>query len=450
VTVEPASDAVLPAEDRTVLTTQAHPAPDWWRRSGLDVAGGTPATTGDGQTSDGGRLTLNGVDLESLAREHGTPLFAYDLARPLENVRALQAALTRAGLDHVVRFALKANPEPPILAVLRGAGAPGEAGSVGIDACSPGEVLHALAHGWRADEISVTATNLSERDLDVLLGNGVHMNLDAVSQLERVGRRAPGIAVGLRVNPGTGAGYTEHLAYAGERPTKFGVTEDRLDDALAVARRHALSIDTLHFHAGSGWLGDQLGEFDAALDRATVLLERLLDAGCPVQEVNVGGGLGRVAREDERPVDLDAYAGTIAARLAPYGVRVGCEPGDLVVKDAGVLLGEVVTVERRAGTTFVGLDIGWNVNCAYFIYRYAQEIVPVRGPLRDRTQSVTVAGHINEAGDVFAEDYPVPADLAEGEIVAILNAGGYLQAMSMTHCLRPTGGAVFLERPPAG
>jgi diaminopimelate decarboxylase len=58
---------------------------------------------------------------------------------------------------------------------------------------------------------------------------------------------------------------------------------------------------------------------------------------------------------------------------------------------------------------------------------------------------VTVAGHINEANDVFAEDYPM-APVAEGDIVAILNAGGYFQAMSSTHCLRPLAPAVFLER----
>jgi diaminopimelate decarboxylase len=118
-----------------------------------------------------------------------------------------------------------------------------------------------------------------------------------------------------------------------------------------------------------------------------------------------------------------------------------------VMKDAAVLLGRVVSVERRGATTFVGLDLGWNVNCAYFIYRYAQEIVPVRGPLRERMRRVTVTGHINEAGDVFAEDYPFP-DVAEDELVAILNAGGYLQAMSMTHCLRPTGTAVYVDRVP--
>jgi diaminopimelate decarboxylase len=405
--------------------------PAWWRRPGLDVVDGS--------------IVLNGADLETLARRHGSPLFVYDLARPVENMRRLQGALARAGVPYVTRFALKSCPDPRILAVLRAMGEPGTPDGVGIDACSPGEVLHALANGWPADAISHTGTNVSDRDLDVLLAHPIRLNLDGVSQLERVGRRAPGRTVGIRINPGTGAGYTEHLSYAGERPTKFGVTEDRLDDAIAAARRHGLIVDTLHFHAGSGWLGDQLGGFEAALARATWFLDHLLGAGFPIREVNVGGGLGTVARDDERPVDLDAYAQTVRRHLEPYSVTAAFEPGDYVMKDAGVLLGEVVTVERRGGTTFVGLDIGWNVNCAYFIYRYAQEVLPVRDALRERTQLVTIAGHINEAGDVFAEDYPFP-DVAEGEVVAILNAGGYLMAMSSTHCLRPMGTAVYLER----
>ncbi|HEX5827326.1 MAG TPA: hypothetical protein VFY23_07385 [Candidatus Limnocylindrales bacterium] len=418
-----------PADPADVL---AAPAPTWWRRPGFDVAGG--------------RLSLNGADLEALAREHGTPLFVYDLARPAENVRALQAALSRAGVPHRVRFALKAGPDPELLRVLRALGAPGAPGSVGIDACSPGEVTHALANGWDPDEISHTGTNVSERDLDVLLADPIRLNLDAVSQLERVGRRAPGRTVGIRINPGAGAGYAEHLSYAGERPTKFGITADRLDDAIDAARRHSLAIDTLHFHAGSGWLGDQLDGFETALRAATGFLDRLLEAGFAIREVNVGGGLGRGSRDDERAVDLDAYASVVARHLGPYGVTTAFEPGDWVMKDAGLLLGEVVTVERRGGVTFVGLDLGWNVTCAYFIYKYAQEVLPVRDPLRPRTQLVTIAGHINEAGDLFAEDYPF-GDVAEGEIVALLNQGGYVQAMSMTHCLRPMAAAVYLERP---
>jgi diaminopimelate decarboxylase len=403
----------------------------WWLRPGLGIVDG--------------RLEIAGRDAESLARDHGTPLFVYDRTRFAENARRLQDALARTGLPHRVRFALKANPYPEILEVFRGLGEPGAPDSVGIDACSPGEVERAIECGWRADEISFTGTNVSERDLDVLLARRVHVNLDAISQIERFGRRARGSPIGIRIDPGTGAGYNEHLHYSGDRPTKFGIGLERLDDAVAAARRHDLTIDTVHFHAGSGWLADGLPGFEAALVRSVEAVERLRDAGCPIGEVNVGGGLGVPARQDERPVDLDAYAATLQRHLGPLGVIVACEPGDYLSKDAAILLGEVVTVERRRDVTFVGLDIGWNVNCAYFIYRYAQELVPCRQPDAERTETVTVAGHINEAGDVFAEDYPM-APVDEGDMIALLNAGGYLQAMSSTHCLRPMGGAIHLDR----
>ena len=167
--------------------------------------------------------------------------------------------------------------------------------------------------------------------------------------------------------------------------------------------------------------------------------------GQPIVEINVGGGLGVPARADERPIDLDAYATVIARQLAGLDVVVGCEPGDYLAKDTAILLSEVVTVEERGGTTFVGLDVGWNVNCSHFIYGYAQELVICRAADAARTERVTVAGHINEAGDLFAEDYDLPP-VAEGDIVALLNAGGYHQAMSSTHCLRPHAEALFLDR----
>jgi diaminopimelate decarboxylase len=401
-------------------------AAPWWVRPGLD--------------SRDGRLTIAGEDAEQLARRHGTPLFVYDRARFAENATRIRDALERTGLDHRLRFALKAHPDPRILEVLRPI--------VGIDACSPGEVLRALECGWAPDEISFTGTNVSERDLDVLLAHGIHVNLDAVSQVERLGRRAPGRSIGLRINPAAGAGYHAGLAYSGERPTKFGIYEDRLPEALAAAARHGLTIDTLHFHAGSGWLGDDgLAAFESALERVAATAARLIADGHPIAEVNVGGGLGVPARADERPVDLDAYAAALRRHLGPLGVAVGCEPGDFIAKDTAILLGEVVTVEERGGTRFVGLDLGWNVNCSYFIYRYAQEIVVCRAADAPRTERVTVAGHINEAGDVFAEDYPMPP-VVEDDIVALLNAGGYHEAMSSTHCLRPVAEAIHLDRDP--
>jgi diaminopimelate decarboxylase len=407
-------------------------AAPWWVRPGLDIA-------------PSGRLRIAGRDAAGLVHEHGTPLFAYDLARYGENARRLQGALERSGLPFRLRFAMKANPYPEVLEVFRRLGEPGTRESIGIDACSPGEVQRAIECGWRPHDISYTGTNVSERDLDVLLATGVHVNLDAISQIERFGRRTHGSTIGVRIDPATGAGYNDHLEYSGARPTKFGIPLDRLEDALAAARRNDLAIDTVHFHAGSGWLADGLDGFEDALRVAVEAVRYLRGAGQDIREVNVGGGLGVPARADERAVDLDAYAAVLARHLGPLDVIVGCEPGDQLTKDAGILLGEVVTVEVRRGVTFVGLDIGWNVNCSYFIYRFAQELVVCRDAAADRTEIVTVAGNINEAADVFAEDYAIPP-VEEGDVVALLNAGAYLQAMSTTHCLRPTGTALFLDR----
>src|SRR6185295_9744746 len=200
--------------------------------------------------------------------ERGTPVFVYDLRRIGEQARGLEGAFERLGQGFRLRLAMKAQRDPSVLRYLRGLD------TVGIDACSPGEVRSALEHGFRPPEISYTGTNVSERDLDVLLEAGVHVNLDLLSQLRRFGRRAPGSTVGIRVNPRVGAtrsgeaGVEAHESlYAGAKPTKFGIYDHQLDEALEIARAFDLRIDTVHVHTGDGFLTQDLPRFGAALER---------------------------------------------------------------------------------------------------------------------------------------------------------------------------------------
>jgi diaminopimelate decarboxylase len=401
----------------------------WWERPGLEVRDG--------------RLSIAGRDAEAIAREHGTPLYAHDLVRVEEQARALQGALERAGLRHRVRLALKAQREPAFLGFLRALGAPGTPESVAIDACSPGEVRWALEHGWEPSEISYTGTNLSDADLDRILPSGVHLNVDLLSQLDRVGRRAPGSTVGLRVNPRIGASYPGGgQSYAGERPTKFGIFPEDLDEALSIARRHRLTIDTVHVHAGYLYLSDALPVVAETIRRVAAAARTLIDAGCPILEVNTGGGLGVPFRPGDEPLDLDAWAGVLATHLGPLDVTVGTEPGEFLAKQCAVHLAEAVTVEDRDGTTFVGLDTGWNVINEHFVYRIPFHPILCRAPNGEPLRAVTVTGHINEGNDVFAEDHPMP-DVREGDVVAIPNVGAYNASMVSAHCLRPAPASVF-------
>jgi diaminopimelate decarboxylase len=392
----------------------------------------------DRLTIEDGRLVIAHQDAERLALRHGTPLYVYDLGRVADNAGRLIGALERAGLDFRVRFALKANTHPPVLDVLRGL-------DVGIDASSPGEVEYALAQGFAVGQISYTGTNVSERDLDRLLPSGVHMNLDLLTQLRRYGRRAPGTACGIRVNPRAGGAYlggAENL-YSGAKPTKFGIYEEDLDEALSIAAQHRLTIDTVHIHIGDGFLDGGLAGFETAVGRTAAITRRLMDAGCPIREVNTGGGLGNPQLPGERPLDLDAYAAVLARQLGPLGVTVSCEPGDFLVKDSAILLCQVVSVESRLGTTFVGVDAGWNVMPDMFVYGVKADVVLCRA-VDAPAQPVTVAGHINEGNDLFAEQHPLP-EVEEGDILALMDVGGYHQAMSSTHCLRPQATEIFLR-----
>jgi diaminopimelate decarboxylase len=322
---------------------------------------------------------------------------------------------------------------------------------VGIDACSPGEVLAALDHGWTPGEISFTGTNVSERDLDVLLAHPILLNVDLLSQLDRLGRRAPGREVGLRLNPRAGAAWRGEgtTIYSGTKPGKFGIYEESLDEALAIARRHDLTITRAHFHVGDGFLTAGLPRFGEAVERIAGMVRTLVAAGCPIEEINAGGGLGVPMEEGEEPLDAGAYAEVLARHLGGFGATVACEPGDFIVKESGTLLAEVVTVEDRAGTAFVGLDVGWNAMSDHFIYGMPVEIVLCRAADAPRPERVTISGHINEGNDLFAEDYPFPP-VSEGDIVAMMSVGGYNLAMAMPHCLRPVPRAISLDDRAAG
>lgn len=384
----------------------------WWERPDLSYRDGL--------------LHLANEDLASFARSAGTPTFAYSAARVLSNLARIHAALENQAVEHEVYYALKANRYQPLVTSLR------LLGRCGIDVCSPNELLLARQCGFREHEITYTGTSVSNRDLDIVaLHPAVQFNCDSISTLKRLGKRCPGRTIGLRINPQMTASHLETISYAGDQATKFGLYPDRFGEALEVAESFDLRVNTLHFHSASGYLNNELEAFSSLLDE----LDGFLDAAPLVKTIDIGGGLGVPLRNGDQPLDLERWARLVADFAKPRNLAVQVEPGDYLVKDAGVLLVEVNSVEEKGGSCFVGVDAGFNLSNLHAVYDYPLIVAPVL--LRDGqpVKTVTLAGNINEGVDTLAEGIALQVP-EEGDILALGNLGGYSTSNSSNHCMR--------------
>jgi diaminopimelate decarboxylase len=385
----------------------------WWRRPSL-------AYTGN-------RLQFCGRDVASLADAFPEPVFLYDAQRVIENLTRVHAALDRCGVRHRLYYAMKANRFRPLLCRIQ------SSGLCGIDACSPEELCEALACGFQPQQISYTAQGLTRREVELLTAfPEVIVNCDSISAIHQLGRARPGRDIGIRVNPGYGYGYGDSalLNYSGKSTSKFGIYEEHFEEALQAARSHGMRVRYLHAHQGCGYLDAQLDAFGAMLRAYRSFIERAPQAAL----ASVGGGLGVPHTATDRPLDLARWASLIATHLCRSELEIALEPGDFVVKDAGMLVTRIDYVERKRDKVFVGVNSGFNLAPEPVFYRLPCE--PVACVVRDGPSSrVTVAGNINEAQDIWASDIELPP-LREGDYLALLNAGGYASAMSSNHCMR--------------
>jgi diaminopimelate decarboxylase len=392
------------------MTTAQHP---WWERDDLGM--------------HQGELRLAGHALAPAAASAAQPAFFYSAERVRRKLQMLEDALVDTGLSHRIYYAMKANRFAPLLGFIR------HTGLAGIDACSPQELEFALACGFDAADVSYTATSVSNADLDCLARHpDALINCDSLSTIRRLGERCPGREIGLRINPGAGLSYGDNalLKYAGAQTTKFGIYREHLDEALALAARFRLRVTRIHFHVGIGYLSSQLALWEQILQ----VCAEFVDAIPNVQSVNIGGGLGLPHVAGDQPLNLREWAAVIKRQFGPRGVHLCVEPGDFIVKDAGVLVLQVNTVERKRDTDFVGVDGGFNLAIEPAFYKLPCEPVACR-PHPGTPRPVTIAGNINEALDIWARDVLMPP-LQEGDYLAFLNAGGYASAMSSNHCMR--------------
>lgn len=365
-------------------------------------------------------------------QEWQTPFYYYDM----DLLRATLCEIQRACANTenlYVHYAVKANANPALLAVIAAAG-------LGADCVSGGEILAALNAGFTAGKIVFAGVGKSDWEIRTALEHDIFcFNVESLPELDNINDLAAEMGrtarVALRINPNVDA-HTHKKITTGMAENKFGIA---MEDMLP-AIRHAAGLSCvecvgLHFHIGSQIL--DLGCFPALARRINELQDQLDAAGIHLTHINVGGGLGiDYAAPLENPMPkfgeyFDSFLSHL--KLRP-GQQLHFEPGRSVVGQCGHLISRVLYVKQGAAKQFLILDAGFTDLIRPAMYGAHHAITNLTSTAGEE-ETYDVVGPICESSDVFATDVRLPRS-RRGDLIALHSAGAYGEVMASTYNCR--------------
>ncbi|MDQ3036692.1 MAG: diaminopimelate decarboxylase [Myxococcota bacterium] len=390
-----------------------------------------------------GQLAVDGVRLEQIAAEVGTPTHVYSASAIRSAYRAIDAAL--GGSRHLICYAMKANGHPAILRLLAELGA-------GADVVSGGELHWALRAGIPAERIVFSGVGKTDVELAAALDAGIRaIHVESEGELDAIERlaRARGVRarIALRVNPDVDPETHPYIA-TGLHDTKFGL-------AIDVARRllprilgsAELALDGIAAHIGSQISGAQPMEDAVAIVAA--FAKECADAGAPIRAIDAGGGWPIHYGDEDVPfAPWEAFGeairrGIVRGGAAELDLDVVVEPGRALVGDAGALLTRVIFVKEQASKRFVIVDAAMTELVRPSLYGAYHAVMPVAAR-EGEAALADVVGPVCETADFLALGRPLPP-VERGDLLLVRGTGAYGASMATRYNARPLAAEVLVD-----
>jgi diaminopimelate decarboxylase len=399
---------------------------------------------------ENGSLQCEGVNLDNLADQHGTPLYVYSKATILDHYRRLSDGMGE--LDCEVCYATKANSNLAVLNLLAEEGA-------GFDIVSGGELFRIEKAGGDPAKCTFAGVGKTRAEIELGLEKGIYsFNVESEAEVALInviagemGKKAP---VAFRVNPNVDAKTHKYIS-TGKSENKFGVDFSVIREAYErAAALPNIEVRGLQMHIGSQLTSSN--PFVEAVEKVAPLVEELKEK-YGIEFFSIGGGIGIVYEDtlasgdsawwdkrDEKPLTIEEYSARLVPLLKPLGLKIIMEPGRFMVGNAGVLLTEVLYEKRGSAKTFQIIDAAMNDLIRPALYEGHHDIVPVREPVDGTTEAVDIVGPVCESGDFFAQNRELPP-LDSGDRIALLSAGAYGFVMASNYNTRPMPAEILVD-----
>ena len=229
-------------------------------------------------------LLIEQVQLSTLAKTYGTPLFVYSKAAMLSALAAYQRGF--AGRNARICYAMKANSSLAVLQVFAQAGC-------GFDIVSGGELARVIAAGGDPAKVIFSGVGKTRAEMQQALRAGIAcFNVESEAELEvlsevalALGMRAP---VSIRVNPNVDAKTHPYIS-TGLKDNKFGVAHEvALQTYQRAAQLLGLEVVGIDCHIGSQIT--DISPYLDAMDRVLDLVDAIERSGITLKHIDFGGG----------------------------------------------------------------------------------------------------------------------------------------------------------------
>ena len=390
------------------------------------------------RVSKEGHLLVGGCDTNELAESFGTPLWVVDYATVEASAHALSSGL--AGYTGGAR-ALYAGKAMMCLALCKMTNQLG----MGLDVVSAGELYTALQAGLKPSDIYMHGNNKTPSELKMVVDNpGVTVIVDGFDELDlliELAREAKApVEIMVRVTPGVEPETHEYIK-TGQIDSKFGIS---LGDVIPFLRRVEKNGNFVKFKGLHAHIGSQSLELEPYLKVVDILSELCLEIKqelkLDVDKLNLGGGLGIVYVDSDKPLPLYEWSKAISNQVSKAFPEKGLnlpyllvEPGRSVVGTAGITLYRVGPCKKfQSGKLSASVDGGMadNPRPATYNALYTARLANRMDSPRPENE-VELVGRYCESGDIIIKDAGIPAE--KGDLVAVFATGAYNYSMASNY-----------------
>jgi diaminopimelate decarboxylase len=374
------------------------------------------------------RLPFTRGQLDAILAQYPTPFHLYDEKAIRENARALKKAFAWAeGFKEF--FAVKACPNPHILALLKEEG-------FGADCSSMAELVMAEKVGITGENIMFTSNDTPSAEYVKAKSLGAIINLDDISHISYLEKHAglPPV-ISMRYNPGKLRAGNAIIGKPEE--AKYGFTREQLFEGYRTLRDRGVKRFGLHAMIVSNELN-----LDYHVETARLLFDLIAEisreVGIRFELVNLGGGFGIPYRPEQQAIDWatlgagirEVYESGVKAR-GLHPLRLCMESGRAITGPYGWLVSRVLHL-KHTYKEYVGLDACMANLMRPALYGAYHHITVVgkEGAAAEKVYDVT--GSLCENNDKFAIDRKLPA-VDEGDILVIHDTGAHGHAMGFNY-----------------